>query len=307
MAPLKNVVVVGASKSGMINLGSYIVEALRADPAFAVTVVSRRSSPESALPSVGGSVRVVRVDDGYPPEELERAFAGQDAVVMATGFQVFGQEGKFVDAAIRAGVKRFVPSEFGGDTANENTVSIFPMVGLRAKVVQDLKTKEGAGLSWTAICTGLFVDVALQTGFLGFDLQGQKATVWDDGKYKFSGITRENVARAVVGVLKNPEATANRHVYVSSFEASLNDLVAAAEKAQDTRYSILHTSTSTEAEAARGALASGNFMAATKLLLVATLNPGYGSNFAEGGRLWNEKLGVPREDVNDVVARVIKS
>lgn len=148
-----------ASKSGMINLGSYIVEALRADPAFAVTVVSRRSSPESALPSVGGSVRVVRVDDGYPPEELERAFAGQDAVVMATGFQVFGQEGKFVDAAIRAGVKRFVPSEFGGDTANENTVSIFPMVGLRAKVVQDLKTKEGAGLSWTAICTGLFVDV----------------------------------------------------------------------------------------------------------------------------------------------------
>lgn len=150
-----------ASKSGMINLGSYIVEALRADPAFAVTVVSRRSSPEAALPSAsgGGNVRVVRVDDGYPPEELERAFAGQDAVVMATGFQVFGQEGKFIDAAMRAGVKRFVPSEFGGDTANENTVSIFPMVGLRAKVVEDLKTKEGAGLSWTAICTGLFVDV----------------------------------------------------------------------------------------------------------------------------------------------------
>ncbi|KAF7532856.1 hypothetical protein G7054_g7593 [Neopestalotiopsis clavispora] len=304
MAPLKNVVVVGASKSGIINLGSYIVEALKSDPEFTVTVVSRKSTPSSAHPD---GVRVVQVDDGYPPEELERAFAGQDAVVMATSFQVYGQEGKFVDAAIKAGVKRFIPSEYGGDTANAKTVAIFPMIGMRAQHIEHLKTKESAGLSWTAICTGLFVDVALKTGFLGFDLQGQRATVWDDGKYKFSGITRENVARAVVGVLKNPDITANRHVYVSSFEASLNDLVATAEKIQDTRYSILHTSTETEAEAARNALASGNFMAAAKLLLVATLNPGYGSNFADEGHLWNDKLGVPRENLTEVVARVIQN
>jgi hypothetical protein len=115
------------------------------------------------------------------------------------------------------------------------------------------------------------------------------------------------VAKAVVGVLKNPDITANQHVYVSSFEASLNDLVATAEKIQDTRYSILHTSTETEAEAARNALATGNFMAAAKLLLVATLNPGYGSNFADEGHLWNDKLGVPRENLTEVVARVIQN
>jgi nucleoside-diphosphate-sugar epimerase len=301
MAPLKNVTVVGASKAGMVSLGHYIVEALKADGSFNISVVSRKSSTAE----ISSGVNVIKVDDSYPPDELEKAFAGQDAVIMATGFQIMGQEGKFADAAVKAGVKRFIPSEFGSNTRNPETVSVFPMAGAKAKITADVRAKEGTGLTWTAICTGIFTDVGLATGFMGFDLKGHKATVWDDGNHKFSSTPRENAAKAVVCVLKNPEVTANKYVYVSSFEISYNDIVAALEKIQGVKYEIEHTTTEKEVEAGREALASGNFMAAGKLLMAANLNDGYGNNFAKEEELWNDKIGLPREDLEQVVARIV--
>ncbi|RYP13119.1 hypothetical protein DL767_010878 [Monosporascus sp. MG133] len=302
MPSLKNVVVVGASRAGMVSLGAYIVEALKTDPEMNVTVVSRKSSTAE----IPDGVKVVKVDDSYPQEELEKAFAGQDAVVMANGFQLMGQEGRFVEAAVNAGVKRFIPSEFGSDTQNQKLLSIFPMASAKAKLMADIRAKENTGLTWTAICTGIFTDIGLTTGFMGFDLKEHKATVWDDGNHKFSSTPRENAAMAVLAVLKHPEVTENQYVYVSSFEISLNELVSALEKAQGTKYTISHTTTEKETAEGKAALASGNFMGAGKLLLVANMNPGYGSNFAEERELWNDKIDLPRENLDDVIARIVK-
>lgn len=303
MAALKNVVVVGASKAGQVHLGAYIVEALKTDPQFNITVVSRQSST-AELPD---GVQVIKIDDAYPPEDLEKAFAGQDAVVMANGFQLMGQEGKFVDAAIKAGVKRFIPSEFGSNTSNPKTIAIFPMAAGKVKLVESLKAKESTGLTWTAIATNIFTDVGIATGFMGIDIKEHKATVWDDGNHKFSSTPRENVAKGVLGVLRNPEITANKHVYISSFEISLNDIVSTLEKAQGVKYDVSKTTTDEEIAKGKAALASGNFMAAGKLLLAAVYNPGYGNNFADEVELWNDRLGVPREKLEDVVAQILKS
>lgn len=143
----------------MANLGSFVVNALKADGAFNVTVLSRKSS-SGAAPE---NVRMVKVDDTYPQNELEQAFEGQDAVVMTTSFHVYGQEGKFIDAAVKAGVRRFIPSDFGSNTNNKNTLAMFPMMGAKARVVGELRAKEASGLSWTAICTGMFTDVCVST------------------------------------------------------------------------------------------------------------------------------------------------
>ena len=52
-----------------------------------------------------------RVSDDYPYDKLVEAFRGQDAVVNCiTGTEV-EEQFKFIDAAVEAGVKRYVPSE----------------------------------------------------------------------------------------------------------------------------------------------------------------------------------------------------
>lgn len=142
-----------ASKSSISHLGSFIVKSLQADPTFEVTVLTRKSSKS---PPEG--VKVVQVDDSYPQDELEKSFAGQDAVVMANSFHVFGQESKFIDAAVKTGVKRFIPSEYSCNTNNSNMLAIFPMLEGKVRVVNELKAKETTRLSWTALCTGLFID-----------------------------------------------------------------------------------------------------------------------------------------------------
>ncbi|KAI1820257.1 NmrA-like family protein [Xylaria intraflava] len=301
MAVLKKVLVIGASTKGMANLGSFVVEELKADPAFEVTVLSRKSS--ATAPE---GVKTVKIDDSFPPEELEQAFAGQDAVVMTTSFQLFGQEGKFIDAAVKAGVKRLIPSEYGSNTHNANTLGMFPMMGAKARVIGQLREKESTGLSWTAVCTGMFADIGLTTGFMGFDLKGHTAKIWDDGNTKFSSSTRQVVAKSIAGVLKHPEETANKYVYTSSFEVSMNDLVSALEKAQGTQYSLTHTTTAEEVADGKAMLAKGEFMKAGKLVIAANLTTGCGNNFAVEEKLWNDALGVPREDVEKVVAEIAR-
>jgi hypothetical protein len=49
---------------------------------------------------------------------------------------------------------------------------------------------------------------------MGFDLKQHKATIWDDGNLKFSATTVENTGKAVLGVLKNAEASKNQYIYV---------------------------------------------------------------------------------------------
>ncbi|KAI1439023.1 NmrA-like family protein [Xylaria sp. CBS 124048] len=302
MAALRKVMVIGASTKGMSNVGSFVVNELKADPAFEVTVLSRKSS--STAPE---GVKTIKIDDSFPPEELEQAFAGQDAVVMTTSFQIYGQEGKFIDAAVKAGIKRFIPSEYGSNTRNANTLGMFPMMSAKAKVISQLQEKESTGLSWTAVATGMLVDIGLSTGFMGFDLKGHTAKIWDDGNHKFSSSTRQNIARSISGVLKHPEQTANKYVFTSSFEVSMNDLVASLEKAQGTKYTLAHTTTAEEVADGKAMLAKGEFMKAGKLVLAANLTPGCGNNFALEERLWNEELGVPREDLDKVIADIVKA
>ena len=51
-------------------------------------------------------------------KSLKAAFQGQDAVISLVGGTALGDQNKLIDAAIAAGVKRFLPSEYGSDTTN---------------------------------------------------------------------------------------------------------------------------------------------------------------------------------------------
>ena len=148
---IKNVIIIGAGG----NLGPYILSAFTSDPYFTVSVLARHSST-STFPS---HVNVHRVGDDYPEAELLEAFKGQDAVISTAMQAVKGGHQSIIDAAIKAGVKRFVPSEFGGNTQNKKATALVPgLFGGKVEVVDYLKQKEGTGLTWSAIVTGPFFD-----------------------------------------------------------------------------------------------------------------------------------------------------
>lgn len=119
---------------------------------FNVTVLSRPESDKT----YAADIKVVKSD--YSEASLVDAFKGQDAVVSALGSAGLAEEIKIIDAAVKAGVKRYLPSEYGSNTKNTKALSLIPMFGVKIQVKEHLKAQESKGLTWTAIATGPFFD-----------------------------------------------------------------------------------------------------------------------------------------------------
>jgi uncharacterized protein YbjT (DUF2867 family) len=120
-----------------------------------VTVLARESS--KALASIPSSAKVITISDSYPAKDLVKAFKGQDAIVNAiTSFSV-AEQLKFIDAAIEAGVKRYIPSEYGLDNNTPAARELSPVFGDKGRVQDYLRGKEASGLTWTAIACGMWI------------------------------------------------------------------------------------------------------------------------------------------------------
>jgi hypothetical protein len=90
---------------------------------------------------------------------LIEAFKGQDAVVSALGAAGMHEQTKIIDAAVKAGVKRFLPSEYGSNTQNAKATALVPFFALKVTIIEHLKKQESKGLSWTAIESGPAFDM----------------------------------------------------------------------------------------------------------------------------------------------------
>lgn len=85
------------------------------------------------------------------------ALKGQDAVVQVVYTDV-PRAKVLIDAAIKAGVKRFVPSEFGIDKSDPVVVQKIPFLAAKQEIQDYLLSKEESGLTWSGIITGGFFD-----------------------------------------------------------------------------------------------------------------------------------------------------
>jgi putative NADH-flavin reductase len=119
---------------------------------FDITIVSRKES-KAVFPS---GVAVHKSD--FSDADLEAVFKGKDAVVSALGASAFGEQKKIVDAAISAGVKRFIPSEFSASSQNDTVIQLLPLFGQKKELIEYLKTKEANGFNWTGIATSGLLD-----------------------------------------------------------------------------------------------------------------------------------------------------
>lgn len=217
---IKNVAVAGATG----NLGPSVLKALLASNLFSVTVLTRPSS-EHKFPS---NANVLRVDYSSP-SSLTSALAGQDAVIALFGAELAHVQLPLLDAAIAAGVTRFIPSDFGCDTHNElakNLPVYAKKVEIQTAVAEHAAKSE---IEYTQIINGPFVDWGFTNGFLA-DLGKKTVQIIDGGDTVISGTTREHIGTAVVGVLTHLEETKNRAVYVKNIDFTQNEAVEIGKK-----------------------------------------------------------------------------
>lgn len=76
-----------------------------------ITVLSREGS-SATFPK---EAKVIKSD--FSKESLFQALKGQDAVVSMLPIIALGEQAKVAEAAVKAGVKKFIPSEYGSDSS----------------------------------------------------------------------------------------------------------------------------------------------------------------------------------------------
>jgi nucleoside-diphosphate-sugar epimerase len=176
----KTVAVVG----GTGTLGTLIVDALLARPGTRVRMLVRSESRGKAASQEQRGVEVVEGDIGPDHDDaLAKLCDGVVAVVSAAqgGPDVImdGQQ-RLLAAARKAGVRRFIPSDFSFDLfrldEGENINADW-----RRQFARIAETERGA-TAVVHILNGCFLDRQVLFGFLGaFDLRAGTAFVWGDG------------------------------------------------------------------------------------------------------------------------------
>ncbi|KAK0610143.1 hypothetical protein B0T17DRAFT_545992 [Bombardia bombarda] len=284
---LKNIAITGASGS----LGSVIFKKLLDSGKFNIRVL-KRSTSSGTFPA---GVEVIDVDF-ESPASLEAALAGQDAVINA--MSVYGDNRPhmaLVRAAVAAGVKRILPSEFGANLDAPLTRSL-PIFGGKVEVEEYLKqaVAENAAISYTLVFNAAFLDWGLEHDVLIAGSMQAKPVIINGGDLLFSATTLASVGAAVVGVLSHPEETKNRSVRVHDIVLTQNKLLAMArEVAPQKDWQIVHADLDAMVKVAGERLAQGivDMESAGPFLAKATLDPEYGCVYGES-ELDNELLGV---------------
>jgi hypothetical protein len=235
-------------------------------------------------------------------DSLTSALKGQDAVVSAVGTEGLLGQSLLIDAAIAAGVKRFLPSEFGSDLSNPNTAKL-PVFGYKIATRNHIeeKVRAGADITYTYVVNGAFLDWGLDVGFI-FNWKEGKPELYNGGDREFSTTRLSSVGQAVVGVLTHYEETKNRPVYIQDRTISQNHLLEIAKKVapekkwEPVTVQIADVKKNSDEKLAKGEV---TMEAMYGYLFVSVFDEAYGGRFE---KLDNDLLGVPTSTDADVEA-----
>ncbi|KAI8317226.1 hypothetical protein K4K59_009980 [Colletotrichum sp. SAR11_240] len=207
-------------------LGSAILREL-VNAGLTVTVLGRSESAKEGLPS---GVNFAKVDYSSV-DDLAVALRGQDAVVSTVSKGGLLTQKTVIDASIKAGVKRYIPSDWGTFTTDPKAQrELVPVLGPMLDVQRYLAEKARTGeIEHTIFSVGAFLDF-LTTVPVAFDYANKTVELWDGGRHRLSTTSVSSIGKAVAGVLKSPEATRNRNIKVHELVVTQRQLYELAKK-----------------------------------------------------------------------------
>ncbi|KAF5523251.1 hypothetical protein CGCA056_v005241 [Colletotrichum aenigma] len=207
-------------------LGSAILTEL-VNAGLTVTVLGRSESAKDGLPS---GVKFATVDYSSV-DDLAAALRGQDAVVSTVSKGGLLTQKTVIDASIKAGVKRYIPSDWGTFTTDPKAQrELVPVLGPMLDVQRYLAEKARTGeIEHTIFSVGAFLDL-LTTVPVAFDYANKTVELWDGGRHRLSTTSVSSIGKAVAGALKNPGATKNRNIKVHELVVTQRQLYELAKK-----------------------------------------------------------------------------
>jgi len=234
---IRTIALLGASGE----LGSVILDSLITDGSFHVTVLQRASSKSKLAHK--DNLKIVQFDDDFAIDQLANLLKGQDAVIAAFRPSDVDQQLRLAEAAAEAGVKRFMPADFGScDSSSARAQELVPLFKRKTQVRQRLQelAESHPNFSWTSLVCGHFFDWGLRENFLHFNIAERTADILDDGTMKSSQSTLGQIAKAAIRVFQREEVTRNKVLFIQSFCVSQVEVLKALEKVTSAQWTAKH-------------------------------------------------------------------
>lgn len=215
-----------------------------------------------------------------------------------------------IEAAEKAGVKRFVLNEYANSPTNQTFLpELQSFRTVKMQMVEQVKAlaASNSAFTWSALATGNFIDYSLKKyPAFGFDLDKKTARLIDDGTEPISATTLEDIGIAVRGILRRPKETANKYLHIRSTEASQKQILEALEQATGQKWGVEYEESQELLQRGREMFAKGDRAGMLNLLVVQLFAKGAGRSIVVSKEdSDNELLGVREKDVKEVVEAVL--
>ena len=226
----KHIVVAGSTG----DLGKRMVKALVKDGATVSALVRSGSAPEKveAMRLLGANPVLI---DPSNAAEIAAACTGADCVVSAlAGLRdvIVDAQKVLLEGAIKAGVPRFIPSDFSCDYA-DLPVGENRNFDLRREFHESL---DEAPIAATAIFCGCFAEV-LRWNIPVLNSKTKTVGYWGDPDHVMDFTTMDDTAAFTAAAALDPETP--RVLHIASFQASANDFVRFTAKSLGTPYELV--------------------------------------------------------------------
>ncbi|KAJ2515973.1 hypothetical protein GGI11_003596 [Coemansia sp. RSA 2049] len=174
------------------------------------------------LKSMG--VQVVEYAD-ISVKAFEETFRDIDIVVSAVGVAGVADQIPMIDGAILAGVKWFIPSEYGVADYQSMWMPFSSPLAAKSLVRDHLFTvAKSKGLAHTIVYTGMALDY-LDPRAIGLQLGKRTATLVGRGGTPATFTSIHDVVRLVVEIVKRPQEMQNRTIRFAGSTANMRDLI----------------------------------------------------------------------------------
>jgi len=256
-------------------------------------------------------------------ESLVEALKGQDCLVITLSiFSPPDTQKKLVKAAADAKVPWVLPNEWGGDGSNEE-VGRDIMIGVQKKAERDY-IESFSGISWIGVACSFWYEWSLSAGpnSYGFDIGKRTVVFFDEGTTRLDTSTFPQCGRAVAKLLalrilpedENDDSWTlshwqNNFVRVSSFNLNQKEMFESLMRVTGTKesdWTITYEDVKERYESGKAEMQKGNRSGFAKLGYSRMFYPDEPGNFEATGGHDNDKLGLPKEDLDEFTNMAVK-
>jgi uncharacterized protein YbjT (DUF2867 family) len=285
-------------------LGRKVLSHLLTLPKIAKITVLTRNTTHYGFPS-SPILSVVSISSYEDRDAVASTLQGHDLLISTiAGIAVENVDAHLTVAAMTAGVKRFMPSEYTLDVMHPHAISIAGSTVLAGRIrsARDLEALAEIGaIEYTIIVSGGTLDWWFENGNLGLDMKRKKAILYDGGEKEVTGSTTDFIAQCVGAVVQmDQEQTKNKRIRIAEVKYSGKKLLKVFEEVTGEKWEVQEKSTNVLLNEGREAGAKGD-MRGFYLGNILKLNfDGEGAAFFEEGLSFGDGL-VQRRSLTDIV------